>query len=36
MSPIMNGIAMKKIMMVPWALNTWSKCPGGRYPAWLP
>ena len=23
-SPIMNGIAMKKIMMVPWAVKIWS------------
>ncbi len=30
--PITNGIAMKKIMIVPWAENIWSKCSGGRYP----
>ena len=29
-SPAMNGIAMKKIMMVPWELKIWSKWPGGR------
>ncbi len=28
--PMMNGMAMKKIMIVPCALNTWSKCSGGR------
>ena len=31
-SPITNGIAMKKIMIVPCAEKTWSKCSGGRYP----
>ena len=30
--PITNGIAMKKIMMVPCAEKIWSKCSGGRYP----
>ena len=29
-SPIMNGIAMKKIMIVPCAEKIWSKCSGGR------
>ena len=30
--PITNGIAMKKIMIVPCAEKIWSKCSGGRYP----
>ena len=29
-SPVRNGIAMKKIMMVPCELKIWSKCSGGR------
>ncbi len=29
-SPVMNGIAMKKIMIVPCELKIWSKCSGGR------
>ena len=29
-SPTTNGIAMKKIMMVPCAEKIWSKCSGGR------
>jgi hypothetical protein len=29
-NPITNGIATKKIMMVPWAENIWLKCSGGR------
>jgi hypothetical protein len=28
-----NGIAMKKIMIVPCAEKIWSKCSGGRYSA---
>ena len=28
--PTTNGIAMKKIMMVPWAEKIWSKCSDGR------
>ncbi len=28
--PDKNGIAMKKIMMVPWDEKIWSKWPGGR------
>ncbi len=28
--PIMKGIAMKKIMMVPCAEKIWLKCSGGR------
>ena len=31
-SPITNGIATKKIMIVPCAEKIWSKCSGGRYP----
>ena len=30
--PITNGIAMKKIMIVPCAEKIWSKCSGGKYP----
>ena len=29
-SPVMNGMAMKKIMIVPCELKIWSKCSGGR------
>ena len=29
-NPMMNGIAMKKIMIVPCAEKIWSKCSGGK------
>ena len=31
-SPVIKGMAMKKIMIVPCELKIWSKWSGGRYP----